>query len=96
MEIDDGEEDTYLLFDGFEEAIVGYGTQFNTNLVIYDYKQCLQILVTRDGMTWEEAKEYFSFNVAGAWVGEKTPVIMYGTGSPMELFHMEHNPSEDL
>jgi hypothetical protein len=27
-------------------------------------------------MSWEEAVEYFDFNVAGAWVGESTPVFL--------------------
>ena len=28
-------------------------------------------------MTYEEAMEYVDFNIAGAWVGERTPVILY-------------------
>jgi hypothetical protein len=28
------------------------------------------------GMTLEEAREYFEFNVVGAWVGETTPVYI--------------------
>ena len=30
--------------------------------------------MTRDGMTEEEAQEYFDFNVEGAYMGEKTPI----------------------
>ena len=29
----------------------------------------------RDGMSDEEAVEYFEFNVTGAWVGENTPIF---------------------
>ena len=29
-----------------------------------------------DGMVWDEAVEFFDFNIAGAWVGDNTPVIM--------------------
>ncbi len=29
-----------------------------------------------DGMTYEEAVEYFEFNIAGAWVGESTPFFL--------------------
>ena len=35
------------------------------------------ILETRDGMTEEEAVEFFEFNIAGAYVGEYTPIYMY-------------------
>jgi hypothetical protein len=31
----------------------------------------------RDGMTHEEAIEFFDFNIAGAYVGEYTPIYMY-------------------
>jgi len=34
-------------------------------------------MVARDGMTEEEAIEYFEFNVTGAWVGEGTPAFVY-------------------
>ena len=31
----------------------------------------------KDGMTDEEAMEYFEFNVVGAWMGEGTPIFLY-------------------
>ena len=65
-----------LLADGFEDALVGLGFQFNTPIAVYDRVQCLDILMTRDGMTKDEAEEYFSFNVAGAWMGRGTPVFI--------------------
>jgi hypothetical protein len=42
----------------------------------------LKVLVERDEMTWEEADEYISFNCAGAWMGELTPVILYEYEDP--------------
>jgi len=32
--------------------------------------------MSRDGMSWEDAVEFFDFNTVGAWVGEQTPLIM--------------------
>ena len=29
--------------------------------------------MVKDGMTRDEAEEYFDFNTQGAWVGEQTP-----------------------
>ena len=29
-----------------------------------------------DGMTEEEAVEYFEFNIIGAWMGEETPCFL--------------------
>ena len=30
----------------------------------------------RDGMTHDEATEFFEFNVVGSWVGEETPIFL--------------------
>ena len=63
-----------LLADGFEEAFLGVSEVFGRPpLATYDRDKCIDILIQRDGMTYEEAEEYFDFNVRGAWVGESTP-----------------------
>ena len=64
-----------LYADGFENAFIGLGQQFNKELAIYDYDKCIAILVA-DGLTVEEAEEHMDFNVTGAWVGEYTPVFL--------------------
>ena len=65
-----------MLAVGFEEALIGYGNQFNNHLAIYDREKCIDILMTRDGMGIDEAEEYFEYNVQGAYVGEDTPIFM--------------------
>lgn len=69
---------TELLFaDGFDEAIIGVGWGFTIPAVVaYDKIKCLEILVKRDGMSKAEAEEYFTFNVEGSYVGEKTPLFV--------------------
>ena len=69
-------ENHILLADGFENAFMGIGRQFNTVFSVYDYDKCIDILMSRDGMTEEEAEEHMSFNVTGAYVGEHTPVFL--------------------
>jgi hypothetical protein len=46
-------------------------------LVLYDAEKCIDILVKRDGMTEEEASEFFFFNTIGAWVGPGTPLFFW-------------------
>ena len=65
-----------LTADGFEKALLGFGHQFNTPVAVYSKDRCLHVLMERDGMSREDAIEYFDFNVAGAWVGESTPVFL--------------------
>ena len=64
-------EETVVFWDNFDDAIIGIDTQ--NYRVIYSYGLCLEIL-KRD-MSKEDAIEYFDFNVRGAYIGEKTPII---------------------
>lgn len=43
---------------------------------VYDQERIIRAHM-EDGMTWEEAMEYHSFNTEGAYVGETTPAILY-------------------
>ena len=66
-----------LMCDGFDEAIIGIAERISLGPVVaYDVDKMLDILVKRDGMTYEEAYEYFSFNILGAWMGEYTPIFV--------------------
>ena len=65
-----------LQAEGFDDAIMGVAFD-NMNAVprlVYSITRCLEILMKRDKMSEEEASEYFSFNVQGAYMGEKTPI----------------------
>jgi hypothetical protein len=65
-----------LFADGFDEAFLGMGRQFNKDIAVYDYNKCLDILIERDGMDVLDAIEHLEHNVIGAWVGEFTPIFL--------------------
>ena len=66
-----------LMADGFDEAILGISQRVGMeDVVAYDRDKCISVLMDRDGMSQEDAVEYFEFNVAGAYMGENTPVII--------------------
>jgi hypothetical protein len=66
-----------LLANGFENAFIGVSEMFGRPPVAtYDRDKCIDILVERDGMTYEGAVEYFEINVTGAWVGDSTPIYL--------------------
>ena len=69
-------EEEYLLADGFDAAIIGYTSMVNgcDSKVVYDHDKCIDIL--RKDMSEEEAIEYMSYNVTGAYVGEHTPLFI--------------------
>ena len=66
-----------LKWDGFDSAVIGVGERNNTDsMIVYDYNKMVNVLMTRDGMTYEEAEEYIDFNIVGAWIGDTTPIIV--------------------
>jgi hypothetical protein len=66
-----------LLLDGFDDAIIGLAERINLGPVVaYDVEKILEIMRVRDEMTYEEAYEYYSYNIRGAFMGEFTPVFV--------------------
>ncbi len=76
--ISDMADEVMLKADGYDEAILGITRRCGKqDIIAYDVAKILDILVTRDGMTDEEAIEFFEYNVQGAWLGEGTPCFVY-------------------
>jgi hypothetical protein len=65
-------DETFLKADGFDEAIIG--VEEVSMRLIYSVSKCIDILIARDGMSWEAAAEFFNFNVSGSYMGAKTPI----------------------
>jgi len=71
-------DEEIMLMDGFEEAFIGFSRRCGQpTLATYSFDKMIQVLVERDDMDVIEAEEYISYNCAGAWMGELTPVILY-------------------
>jgi len=66
-----------LLADGFDHCLIGtcYTPGPGTRAV-YDTELIIRSLVDRDGLTYEEAEEHFSFNIEGGYHGEQTPIFL--------------------
>lgn len=71
------DEKGLVLADGLDAAFIGLMQRFNVlgPVACYDYDRVIQSFMA-DGMTEEDAIEYFEFNVIGAWVGERTPCYL--------------------
>ena len=75
--------ENFTVADGLDAAIIGVGKRCGQPyIVVYDRNLCIAALVDQ-GMSPEDAEEYFEFNTAGAWMGPETPL------------YMERLPSED-
>lgn len=69
--IDNFEGEEILVADGFDSAIIGIDE--TSMRLIYSVSKCIDILIS-EGMTEDEAREHFNYNVSGSYVGEKTPI----------------------
>lgn len=75
----DEQEVAVLLADGLDEALLGLVQQKGAQaeyVACYDRKKVIEILMKRDGMTEEEAEEFFGFNIGDAYVGPGTPCFL--------------------
>jgi hypothetical protein len=70
-------DEDILLMDGFDDAFIGLSQRINEPmLAVYSWERMVGVLMERDHMDYEEAVEYISYNCMGAWVGERTPIIV--------------------
>jgi hypothetical protein len=63
-----------LLADGLDEAFLGI-TRDDPPRAVYSYERVIDLLVEQ-GMTTAEADEYYEYNIAGAYMGEQTPMFI--------------------
>jgi hypothetical protein len=70
------EYEDLLKMDGYDDCIVGIVERFGQDsYFIYDKELVLEKL-QKDGMSYEDALEYYEFNQLGAYVGETTPAFL--------------------
>ncbi|MEX3625137.1 hypothetical protein [Viridibacillus arvi] len=66
-----------LFADGLDDAIIGCAQRGALTVALYDANKCIEILMRDEEMTYEDASEYFDYNILGAWVGEMTPAFAW-------------------
>jgi hypothetical protein len=64
-------EEEFTIATGFDQAIIGVDEV--SMRIIYSMAKCVDILIA-EGMTEEDAEDHFDYNVAGVYVGERTPI----------------------
>ena len=67
-----------IKYDGLDEAILGISlSQPNREpSLVYDFDIIADLLVKRDGMSYEEAHEFIIFNMVDAHVGDSNPIFI--------------------
>lgn len=65
-------DEQFLKADGYDDAVIGLS---KGKRLIYSQSKVLEILCQE--MTYDEALEYFYFNIKDTYVGSKTPIWKY-------------------
>ncbi len=65
-----------VIFEGLDEAIVGFARRCGRAPVAVYSEERVLALLEGQGMDAEEAREFYEFNIVGAYVGEDTPVFL--------------------
>jgi len=60
--------------DQYDKCIVG--STYHGDCIVYDANLVIQSLITDQGMTEEEALDWFEYNVIGSYMGDGTPIFI--------------------
>ena len=70
-----------LRANGYDDASIGSafiwqdGTQ--VQVLVYDAEDIRDILMSQDGMSTEEARDFIEFNLEGVYLGPETPIFVW-------------------
>lgn len=81
-------------WDGYDEAIIGpaniWHKKGQTEVLVYNAESIRNILISRDGMTFEDAREFIEFNIEGAYIGVDTPILVW----PNDMYRVTDHGTE--
>ena len=89
LEVLTNENPDAIIYDDMDDALIGVyrgisngqaGTVSEEAIAVYSYVKYIEIYIERDGMSEEEACEFFDYNVAGAHLGQFQPIVIDDTG----------------
>jgi hypothetical protein len=69
-----------IILDGLDEAIMGIAEEFgNGYRIVYSKSKIFGILMNRDGMTEEEAIEFYEYNILGLYASPQNAIFFEDT-----------------
>jgi hypothetical protein len=81
-------------WDDLDEAIIGpamvWANKTQVEVLVYNAEVIRNILMSRDGMTFEDAREFIEFNIEGAYIGPDTPVLVW----PNDMYRVTDHDTE--
>ena len=70
-------DDDAFILEGHEEAMLGIGHRCGQpTIAVYDRRLLIGSFMKVNKWSFETAQEWVEYNIEGAWIGEKTPLIL--------------------
>jgi hypothetical protein len=71
-----------MKIDGHDDAIIGPAMVWTEDgslrdVLVYDAEKIRETLMKRDGMSFEDAREFIEFNIEGAYMGPHTAIVVW-------------------
>jgi len=67
-----------LTFVGYDDCILGMCERAGDYpRVAYSYNRIIAKVMTKKDLTREDAEEFFEYHIAGLWLGDGTPWIVF-------------------
>ena len=80
---------------GFNDALVGIGGRNDEpEIAVYSIQKAIQVLMDTNDWDYEEAREYFNFNVLNSCPGDDAPLWIDEEGAQVEDFREEFAGNE--
>ena len=81
-ELEDLEEvyhdEEIVVIDGLDKAFLGFAERysFTRPIAVYDRDVCIRLITERNGLSNEEAEDFYETDVLGTWFGDQTPIFV--------------------
>lgn len=66
-------DEGYIKADGLDAAVIGVST---SGCLVYSIDAIIDILMERNNWSYDDAIEYFDYNIEGSYMGERSPIYV--------------------
>ena len=70
-------ETPFIILDGLDDAVIGCRFVNEQAHLEYSFEKIIEILCRRDGMSYEEAVEFYYFNIEGLGGMKNMPIYYF-------------------
>lgn len=67
--------DETIKLDGFDDCITSVVESFHGRHIVYNQQKVIRKLMERDDMSYEDALEFYGYNIIGGYYGELGPMF---------------------